>query len=115
MFRTRRHLVTLASTVALSAAGAWAPHLNATQQTSASAGLDPALLSTYHWRSVGPDRGGRSIAISGVKGRPAEGYFGATGGGLWKTTDRGESITLVETSSSRCAGRQCMKTALGAA
>src|SRR6185436_21168972 len=54
-------------------------------------GLDPSLLATYRWRSIGPDRGGRSIAISGVKGRPNEGYFGATGGGLWKTTDRGAS------------------------
>ena len=58
-------------------------------QASAPPGLDPALLGTYRWRSIGPDRGGRSIAISGVKGRPNEGYFGATGGGLWKTTDKG--------------------------
>ena len=36
-----------------------------------------------------PDRGGRSIAVSGVKGRPKEAYFGAIGGGLWKTTDGG--------------------------
>jgi len=36
-------------------------------------------------------RGGRSIAVSGVKGRPKEGYFGAVGGGLWKTIDGGLS------------------------
>src|SRR5205823_1267189 len=54
-------------------------------------GLDPTLLATYRWRSVGPERGGRSIAISGVRARPSEAYFGATGGGLWKTTDRGET------------------------
>src|SRR5204863_2770172 len=54
-----------------------------------AAGLDATLLATYKWRSVGPDRGGRSIAVSGVKGRPNEGYFGAVGGGLWKTTDKG--------------------------
>src|SRR5207249_11982080 len=47
------------------------------------------------WRSIGPARGGRSIAISGVKGKPKEGYFGATGGGLWKTTDSGENWTPV--------------------
>ena len=60
-------------------------------QAATSVGLDPALLATYQWRSIGPDRGGRSIATSGVKGQPNVGYFGATGGGLWKTTDRGET------------------------
>src|SRR5689334_8975768 len=51
--------------------------------------IDPALLNAYRWRSIGPDRGGRSIAVSGVKGRPREAYFGAVGGGLWKTIDGG--------------------------
>ena len=51
---------------------------------------DSTLLAAYRWRNVGPDRGGRSIAASGVRGRPKEAYFGATGGGLWKTTDGGE-------------------------
>src|SRR5687767_13683986 len=53
--------------------------------------LDSTLLAAYKWRNIGPDRGGRSIAASGVKGRPKEAYFGATGGGLWKTTDGGET------------------------
>ena len=54
---------------------------------------DPiALLS---WRSIGPPRGGRSIAATGVKGRPREAYFGAVGGGLWKTVDAGENWTPV--------------------
>ena len=53
--------------------------------------IDQALLNAYRWRSIGPDRGGRSIAASGVKGRPREAYFGATGGGLWKTTDAGNN------------------------
>ena len=48
-----------------------------------------AVLATYKWRGIGPNRGGRSIAVSGVKGRPLEGYFGAMGGGLWKTVDGG--------------------------
>jgi len=51
--------------------------------------LDPAFLNGYKWRSIGPARGGRSIAVSGVKGRRNEAYFGATGGGLWKTSDYG--------------------------
>jgi photosystem II stability/assembly factor-like uncharacterized protein len=57
--------------------------------------IDPVLLNAYRWRSIGPDRGGRSIAVAGVKGRPREAYFGATGGGLWKTTDAGNTWTPV--------------------
>jgi photosystem II stability/assembly factor-like uncharacterized protein len=53
--------------------------------------IDPALLKAYKWRNIGPARGGRSIAVAGVKGRPNESYFGATGGGLWKTTDAGNT------------------------
>jgi photosystem II stability/assembly factor-like uncharacterized protein len=51
--------------------------------------VDSVIAKALRWRSVGPDRGGRSIAVSGVKGQPKVGYFGATGGGLWKTTDGG--------------------------
>ena len=54
-----------------------------------------AVLATYKWRSIGPNRGGRSIAVSGVKGREKEAYFGATGGGLWKTTDAGNTWASV--------------------
>ncbi len=53
--------------------------------------VDSLLLKAFRWRSIGPDRGGRSIAATGVKGRPREAYFGAVGGGLWKTTDGGEN------------------------
>jgi photosystem II stability/assembly factor-like uncharacterized protein len=53
------------------------------------AALDSLILRTYQWRLIGPDKGGRSIGVSGVKGRPQEAYFGATGGGLWKTTNGG--------------------------
>jgi photosystem II stability/assembly factor-like uncharacterized protein len=62
---------------------------------SAQQGPVPArpasVIDTLSWRSIGPDRGGRSIAVSGVKGRPREAYFGAVGGGLWKTTDGGDN------------------------
>ena len=62
------------------------------EQAAAPATPDAgSLLSHLRWRSIGPDRGGRSIAVSGVKGRPREAYFGAVGGGLWKTTDGGEN------------------------
>jgi len=49
------------------------------------------FLPPLEWRSIGPDRGGRSIAVAGHRDRPLEYYFGATGGGLFKTTDGGNS------------------------
>ncbi len=52
----------------------------------------PAIEDAYamlEWRSVGPHRGGRSIAAAGHPDRPFEYYFGAVGGGLWKTEDGG--------------------------
>ena len=41
------------------------------------------------WRNIGPNRGGRSLGIAGSPSRKLEYYFGAVGGGLWKTTDGG--------------------------
>ena len=54
-----------------------------------------SLLPPMEWRSIGPDRGGRSIAVAGHAERPFEYYFGATGGGLFKTTDGGSTWTAV--------------------
>ncbi|MDM9630607.1 WD40/YVTN/BNR-like repeat-containing protein [Robiginitalea aurantiaca] len=48
-------------------------------------------LSALQYREVGPYRGGRVTAVSGVVAEPATFYFGATGGGLWKTEDYGAS------------------------
>lgn len=50
---------------------------------------EAAASTGLRWRSVGPNRGGRSIAVAGSTQRPLEYYFGATGGGLWKTMDGG--------------------------
>src|SRR5512135_613925 len=52
---------------------------------------DPKFFSALKWRSIGPNRGGRSQAVAGAASRPLEYYFGATGGGVWKTTDGGQS------------------------
>jgi photosystem II stability/assembly factor-like uncharacterized protein len=46
-------------------------------------------LQALEWRSIGPYRGGRVTAVAGVAGQPLTYYFGATGGGVWKTTDAG--------------------------
>jgi len=42
-----------------------------------------------HWRLIGPFRGGRVGAVEGVASDPKTYYYGATGGGVWKTTDAG--------------------------
>ena len=47
--------------------------------------------SALEWRSIGPYRGGRSCAVTGVPGKPNLFYFGATGGGIWRTNDGGRS------------------------
>src|SRR5262249_32018311 len=93
MIRLTRYRSFIACAALLVVSAAWQigarPDLSAAQQPSPPTSLDQALVSSFKWRSVGPDRGGRSIAVTGVKGRPQEAYFGATGGGLWKTTDGG--------------------------
>ncbi|MBT8337429.1 MAG: glycosyl hydrolase, partial [Gemmatimonadetes bacterium] len=86
MPRSRRLLVV--SALALLTPFGLAPELTAQEDHTH---LPAALMEAYTWRNLGPDRGGRSIAVSGVVGRPMEAYFGAVGGGLFKTTDGGEN------------------------
>jgi len=89
LLRSRLQLFVACSAVsALALAGHGGFTANALAQAPT---VEPSLLDAYRWRSIGPDRGGRSIAVSGVKGRPLEAYFGAVGGGLWKTTDAGNN------------------------
>ena len=51
--------------------------------------IDPKLHESVQYRSIGPFRGGRSAAAVGVPSQSKVFYFGATGGGVWKTTDGG--------------------------
>ncbi len=53
--------------------------------------LDESLFKGLEWRNIGPYRGGRSNAVSGVPGQPHTYYAGYTGGGVWKTEDAGHS------------------------
>lgn len=52
---------------------------------------DTLLFNGLHWRNIGPWRGGRSLAVTGVADQPNVYYSGAVGGGIWKTIDAGES------------------------
>ena len=47
------------------------------------------LMKGLRWRLIGPFRGGRAVAAAGVPSQPSVYYFGATGGGVWKTVDSG--------------------------
>ena len=78
MTRTSRFLV-----VALAAAS---PSL-ALAQTA----IDTTAFGSVSWRNIGPQRGGRSVAVTGSVARPQEYYMGTTGGGVFKSTDGGDT------------------------
>ncbi|HEX8097248.1 MAG TPA: hypothetical protein VF507_04400, partial [Pyrinomonadaceae bacterium] len=82
----RRRLVVLCVLACLTL---FAPVL--AQQRGAKQEYDKGLFKSLQWRSIGPYRGGRAVAVAGVASQPLVYYFGATGGGLWKTTDGGIS------------------------
>jgi len=52
---------------------------------------DPRLFQELQWRLIGPSRGGRTLAVTGVRGQPEIFYFGSVGGGVWKTNDAGRT------------------------
>ena len=53
--------------------------------------FDAKLFQELHWRLIGPFRGGRGVAISGVPGQPNVFYMAPNNGGVWKTTDYGRT------------------------
>src|SRR5881296_2268452 len=53
--------------------------------------FDPKLYQELRWRLIGPFRGGRSVAISGIQSQPNVFYMAANNGGVWKTTDYGRT------------------------
>jgi photosystem II stability/assembly factor-like uncharacterized protein len=53
--------------------------------------FDRRLFQELRWRSIGPSRGGRVLAVTGVRGQPEIYYFGSVGGGVWKTNDAGRT------------------------
>jgi photosystem II stability/assembly factor-like uncharacterized protein len=57
--------------------------------------VDPDLFKALKWREVGPFRGGRSAAVTGLAGNRSTYYFGSTGGGVWRTLDAGKTWSNV--------------------
>src|SRR3954469_2413508 len=58
---------------------------------SAQTGTDPGLFKEMRWRGIGPFRGGRTKAATGVPQQPNVFYMAATNGGVWKTIDYGNT------------------------
>lgn len=65
--------------------------ISAQQAPSAAKTIDPTLYSALSYRMIGPFRGGRSTAVTGVASEPRVFYMGSTGGGVWRSEDFGES------------------------
>jgi len=61
------------------------------QTGSALQRLDDEFFQELRWRSIGPHRGGRSLAVTGVPGQPEVFYFGSVDGGVWRTNDAGRT------------------------
>ena len=65
--------------------------LPAYAQDAAPEPYDPALFEGLRFRMIGPSRGGRVTTVAGHRATPHTFYMGATGGGVWKTEDAGQS------------------------
>ncbi len=61
------------------------------KQSNIQQEIDTTLFSGLKWRNIGPYRGGRSVAVEGIADQPLVYYMGSTGGGMWKTTDAGNT------------------------
>ena len=53
--------------------------------------FDTLRVGGMRWRSIGPFRGGRAVAVAGVPSQPLTYYMGSTGGGVWRTDDGGSN------------------------
>jgi photosystem II stability/assembly factor-like uncharacterized protein len=79
----RRLLVFLFACIFSAPPAAWA--------TSPQTSLSAAHFASLHWRLIGPFRGGRALAVTGVPGEPNHFYFGAVDGGVWESLDAGRT------------------------
>ena len=76
-------------TIAIAAAAAGLALPAPAHAQNGSEGFADELFGSLRYRPVGPARGGRVTAVAGHRGQPSTFYMGATGGGVWKTTDYG--------------------------
>lgn len=86
--RVGRILLVIGLLVAVQAAG----RVTGTTQSRSGSGatVDPSLIQALRYRMIGPHRGGRVTAVTGVPSERGTFYMGSSGGGVWKTVDYGE-------------------------
>ena len=77
--------------IGLATAGLAASLRSTTQAATPGPGFDQKLFGEMKWRSIGPQRGGRTKAAAGVPQQPYTFYVGVVNGGVWKTTDAGRT------------------------
>ena len=66
-------------------------HMTAAALPDTGPKFDEKFFGEMRWRSIGPFRAGRSLAVTGVRGKPDVYYFGSVNGGVWKTNDAGRT------------------------
>lgn len=59
--------------------------------SAAAAAVEPQQFGALQWRSIGPFRGGRVLAVAGVPGEREHYYFGSVNGGVWESRDAGRT------------------------
>ena len=84
-------MVTLATFIATSAIAQRKKGSPASSSASTGVTFNQDYYSGIKWRELGPFRGGRSVTATGVVGDPNTYYFGAVGGGVWKSIDAGQT------------------------
>jgi photosystem II stability/assembly factor-like uncharacterized protein len=86
---------TILGVVSLAAMAVGAVALMAAPRQGGGRSSIEQALAGMTWRFVGPFRGGRTLAVSGVVGDARTFYLGAVDGGVWKTVDAGQSWTPI--------------------
>ena len=86
--RLRWPLLTCLSVVI---ASTFAVQFSPAQAQSASPRVEDKYFQELRWRSIGPHRGGRVLAVTGVRGQPELFYFGSVDGGVWRSNDAGRT------------------------
>ena len=69
----------------------WASAADPAAGAAGPAAVNPAYYQALHWRFIGPFRGGRVLAVTGIPGDDRHFYFGAVDGGVWATQDAGRT------------------------
>src|SRR5215469_4580132 len=90
-FLRRGVVLAMVTAATLHVAGSSAAPAAAASAAPAAAAVNPSLFGALRWRGIGPYRGGRALAVAGVPGDGSTFYFGGVAGGVWKTTDGGNT------------------------